>query len=601
MTSPSKKIDWGLWQQLVELFPEKETLKCDPPAEVTPTATISEKKNPVKRSKFRRKRAVSVDSSPKELASITEAASTSAVRSSPYIFHDPFSVFHDAIQVALFPLKAKGIVNEVLEVPDSSALNSQKSVTSDSVAKTTSQIPVGVPSRNAQREARIWSLQAYLKGIIDDPIHTLPNRSLERNLESMETLFPKHYRSIGTLKKEVNPGQLFMKEAAHSTCSQCSQLEPLDVHVFIDHSNVLVGARECLGIRGPAGLNYAALVDLIQLITTDVAQQGSTLCADSCTRDFQIKKQILVASHPLTELDARGIHAIQKVGFETHVLARVPVLVSSTPQGDATKEVKSAGNRTRKQSSRSKKVSPPQNACVALNCDGKSSEEKCSPILPSEKFVEDPTSGAVTAAGLVINDVAAFPAVTQKPYRNPFLPLEQFLSELDRSGVVESTKRSPSTSTNAATSFPMPVKGPTFKGNSSPIKKVTPSKQTTSGSSIPQFRIVPFTSREQFVDELLLCKMSESLLDQFGSNAIMVLFSGDGASTEYLQGGFVAHVVRALRRGWIVAVVSFSKTFSTTYFHLREILVKELNSNKLVLYGLDSEVGQLIQLDGKDK
>lgn len=68
---------------------------------------------------------------------------------------------------------------------------------------------------------------------------------------------------------------------------------------------------------------------------------------------------------------------------------------------------------------------------------------------------------------------------------------------------------------------------------------------------------------EQGVDEILHLKILESLLDT-DEPATIVLASGDAAEAEF-SGGFMRMVERALQRGWIVELVSFSQVTSNAY------------------------------------
>lgn len=68
---------------------------------------------------------------------------------------------------------------------------------------------------------------------------------------------------------------------------------------------------------------------------------------------------------------------------------------------------------------------------------------------------------------------------------------------------------------------------------------------------------------EQGVDEILHLKILESLLDT-EEPATMVLATGDAAEAEF-SGGFMRMVERALQRGWMVELVSFSLVCSNAY------------------------------------
>ena len=68
---------------------------------------------------------------------------------------------------------------------------------------------------------------------------------------------------------------------------------------------------------------------------------------------------------------------------------------------------------------------------------------------------------------------------------------------------------------------------------------------------------------EQGVDESLHLKMCQSIID-CEMPSTMVLATGDGAGAEYSD-GFLAHVERALKKGWCVELVSWRQQTSSGY------------------------------------
>jgi hypothetical protein len=68
---------------------------------------------------------------------------------------------------------------------------------------------------------------------------------------------------------------------------------------------------------------------------------------------------------------------------------------------------------------------------------------------------------------------------------------------------------------------------------------------------------------EQGVDESLHLKMCQSIIDA-DAPCTMVLATGDGAVAEYSD-GFLAHVERALKKGWTVELVSWKQQTSSGY------------------------------------
>lgn len=82
--------------------------------------------------------------------------------------------------------------------------------------------------------------------------------------------------------------------------------------------------------------------------------------------------------------------------------------------------------------------------------------------------------------------------------------------------------------------------------------------ETTTG---PQY--APAKMVEQGVDEILHLKMLESVVD-CEEPSTMVLATGDAAQAEYSD-GFMANAERALKKGWKVELISWSKNISSMY------------------------------------
>jgi len=69
---------------------------------------------------------------------------------------------------------------------------------------------------------------------------------------------------------------------------------------------------------------------------------------------------------------------------------------------------------------------------------------------------------------------------------------------------------------------------------------------------------------EQGVDEILHLKILESIVDN-EEPSTMVVATGDAAKAEYSE-GFMKMIVRALKKGWMVELVAFSKSISGEYW-----------------------------------
>jgi hypothetical protein len=68
---------------------------------------------------------------------------------------------------------------------------------------------------------------------------------------------------------------------------------------------------------------------------------------------------------------------------------------------------------------------------------------------------------------------------------------------------------------------------------------------------------------EQGVDEILHLKMCQSIIDVEEPTTI-VLATGDGAEAEHSD-GFLAHVERALKKGWKVELLSWRQQLNGGY------------------------------------
>ncbi|KAK3703053.1 hypothetical protein LTR37_014664 [Vermiconidia calcicola] len=84
-----------------------------------------------------------------------------------------------------------------------------------------------------------------------------------------------------------------------------------------------------------------------------------------------------------------------------------------------------------------------------------------------------------------------------------------------------------------------------------------------SGSETNSPQYAPARMIEQGVDEILHLKILESVIDAEKPSTI-ILATGDAAQAEYSQ-GFMAMAERALKKGWTVELVSWSKNISAMY------------------------------------
>jgi hypothetical protein len=89
-----------------------------------------------------------------------------------------------------------------------------------------------------------------------------------------------------------------------------------------------------------------------------------------------------------------------------------------------------------------------------------------------------------------------------------------------------------------------------------------PSNTAPSTAGAP-FQFIPEKWVEQGVDEVLHLKMLESIVDT-DEPSTMVVATGDAAQAEY-SGGFMKMITRALKKGWKVELVAWTKSISSEY------------------------------------
>jgi hypothetical protein len=135
-------------------------------------------------------------------------------------------------------------------------------------------------------------------------------------------------------------------------------------------------------------------------------------------------------------------------------------------------------------------------------------------------------------------------SILEKVYKARELTERQiYFKDLDRYGVAKRAKAPPAN--NVAT-----INGVNGSGSGS-----------GSETNTPQY--APARMIEQGVDEILHLKILESVVDA-EKPGTMVLATGDAAQAEYSQ-GFMAMAERALKKGWAVELVSWSKNISAMY------------------------------------
>jgi hypothetical protein len=131
------------------------------------------------------------------------------------------------------------------------------------------------------------------------------------------------------------------------------------------------------------------------------------------------------------------------------------------------------------------------------------------------------------------------------------------------------------------------VKAPTPAAKRSP--SFGSSETTAAKDREPQF--APAKMIEQGVDEILHLKILESVVDN-DEPATMIIATGDAAQAEYSD-GFMAMVLRALKKGWKVELVSWSANISKMY--LRSQFREEWGENFKTVF-LDDFAEELLDM-----
>ncbi|KIV98608.1 uncharacterized protein PV09_09601 [Verruconis gallopava] len=100
---------------------------------------------------------------------------------------------------------------------------------------------------------------------------------------------------------------------------------------------------------------------------------------------------------------------------------------------------------------------------------------------------------------------------------------------------------------------------------SSQVSMLSTTPPTASTGPVQAFSPSPASEKwvEQGVDEILHLRILESIVDT-DIPSRMVVATGDAAKAEYSE-GFMKMIVRALKKGWFVELVAFSKSISSEY------------------------------------
>ena len=176
-------------------------------------------------------------------------------------------------------------------------------------------------------------------------------------------------------------------------------------------------------------------------------------------------------------------------------------------------------------------------------------------------------------------------SILEKVYKAKELTERQiYFNTYDKYGRVRKNARAPPAN-NVITANGSPPKTVTTNGYSSGGNG-SGSETTANAPQFAKARMI-----EQGVDEILHLKMMESVVDTDTPSTI-VLATGDAAQAEYSD-GFMRMVERALKKGWKVELVSWSKNISMMYS--RREWTQTWAENFRVIY-LDDYAEELLEM-----
>jgi hypothetical protein len=252
-------------------------------------------------------------------------------------------------------------------------------------------------------------------------------------------------------------------------------------------------------------------------------------------RGRPISRRILAASSPLYQ----NMDIAEELGYSVHVYVRVPDF-----SGDAASATANPNNNNNTNTSNGTAASIMRTA----------KNRKPTPLQAQHNL----SSG--TARNTIESDPGQIPSPT-----NSRAPARSYTHSRSISATTASTSTTSSASAYAATN--------------------------TNGSGRVRYR-------EQGVDELLQLKLHQALVspeaDPPPPGATIVLATGDGASGQFNEDGFVGVVRTALNKGWTVELYAWGGGISGTWRKIAE----EEGRGKLKIWEMDRYAGDLLEVGG---
>lgn len=393
--------------------------------------------------------------------------------------------------------------------------------------------PQPVPSssspshQNLQLSSSLPNLPRPLPSTVDS--HLVRLRMLAQKLRHH---FPQNTTSLRQILLEDLPENSWLDPRGPGV----QHGDPL-IHVFIDHSNILVGFLNHLK-RTRKGtkphLYFPALLLILE-------------------RGRAVSRRVVAASSPLYQ----SMDSAKELGYSVHIYARVPDISTDIPNG-----MDSSGSNAALISPNETSTSGSSLALGLKNVRPKK--------IPQSTITSSPITPTITNS-YSKRTINVDPEYIIPPYPNT----------RERG---QGHARSSSHPNSISTSTPTSMGGGSIS---------TLSSTTSMSILLPPPRI---RYREQGVDELLQLKLHQALLspeaDPLPPGSTIVLATGDGASGQFNEEGFLGAVKTALNKGWNVELYAWGRGISNVWWKVAE----EEGSDRFKIWALDQYAADLLEI-----
>ncbi|KAJ7074363.1 hypothetical protein C8F01DRAFT_1100282 [Mycena amicta] len=363
------------------------------------------------------------------------------------------------------------------------------------------------------------------------------------------------------------------------------------IHVFIDHSNILIGLLSHLK-RNPRILNSSPAMTAQTHIQTPaphatafpfpfVLKPGQRLrhlshaaLALVLERGRPISRRVLVTSSPLYQ----PMDTAERLGYEVRVYARVPDL------GDGADRLAHANGGSSRPGQHGRSLSAGTGGLMGLaSVAGGSGVAGESPNLrnprPGGNAIDIPNTGRRGRKGHVRRTSGSAGSTSTE---------SEYAQLSAGAGFPQAFIRSLGASGNGTPASP-PMYGSLPATSSVPV----PSGLSSPSASTPPVKI---RYREQGVDELLQLKLHQALAALDGpppEGATIVLATGDGNVGQFNEDGFLGPVRTALKKGWRVELYAWEEGLSRAW--MREF-GEWAKTGQFRVVGLEQFAGELVEI-----